>query len=63
MQTIVELPEFIQRAPGLLKDEEKASIINYLALHPQSGDIMQGTTGPFDSFWQGRESEYLKVRT
>ena len=45
MQTIVELPEFIKRASGLLKDEEKASIINYLALHPQAGDIMQGTGG------------------
>lgn len=45
MQTIVELPEFIKRASGLLKDEEKARIINYLALHPQSGDIMQSTGG------------------
>lgn len=45
MQTIVELPEFIKRASSLLKDEEKASIINYLAFHPQAGDIMQGTGG------------------
>lgn len=45
MQTIVELPEFIKRADGLLTIEEKASIINYLALHPQSGEIMQGTGG------------------
>ncbi|WP_286876433.1 type II toxin-antitoxin system RelE/ParE family toxin [Marinimicrobium sp. UBA4509] len=45
MQTIVELPEFIKRASNLLKDEEKASIINYLAFHPQGGDIMQGTGG------------------
>jgi len=29
----------------LLKDDEKASIINYLAFHPQSGDLMQGTGG------------------
>lgn len=45
MQTIVELPEFLKRALGLLNEEEKASIINYLALHPQSGDLMQGTGG------------------
>lgn len=45
MQTIVELPEFVKRASGLLKDEEKTSIINYLSLHPQAGDIMQGTGG------------------
>ena len=45
MQTIVELPEFIKRASRLLKDEERTSIVNYLAYHPLSGDIMQGTGG------------------
>lgn len=45
MQTIVELPEFLKRALGLLSAEEKFSIINYLAFHPQSGDLMQGTGG------------------
>lgn len=45
MQTIVELPEFLKRSSNLLKDDEKASIINYLAFHPQSGDLMQGTGG------------------
>ncbi|CAD5253268.1 MULTISPECIES: type II toxin-antitoxin system RelE/ParE family toxin [Halomonadaceae] len=45
MQTIVELPEFIKRASSLLKDEEKMSIVNYLAFHPQAGDIVQGTGG------------------
>ncbi len=45
MQTIVELPEFIRKAQSLLKEEEKLSIINYLAAHPQSGELMQGTGG------------------
>lgn len=45
MQTIVELPEFTSKAHGLLKNEEKLSLINYLAIHPQSGDLMQGTGG------------------
>ncbi len=45
MQTIVELPEFLKRATNLLKDEERISIINYLAFHPLSGDPMQGTGG------------------
>ena len=45
MQTIVELLEFQKRALGLLKGGEKESIINYLALHPKSGDLMQGTGG------------------
>ncbi|MBK8974040.1 MAG: type II toxin-antitoxin system RelE/ParE family toxin [Hahellaceae bacterium] len=45
MQTIVELPEFQKKAIDLLKDEEKVGIINYLAFHPQAGDLMQGTGG------------------
>lgn len=45
MQTIVELPEFLKRALGLLSQDEKASIISYLAFHPQSGDLVRGTGG------------------
>jgi hypothetical protein len=45
MQTIVELPEFQRKALNLLTLEEKTSVINYLAAHPMSGDLMQGTGG------------------
>ncbi len=45
MQTIVELPEFLRRSDKLLKESERLSVINYLAAHPVSGDIMQGTGG------------------
>ena len=45
MQTIVELPEFLRKSRKLLKDSERQSIINYLALHPSSGDLLQGTGG------------------
>ena len=41
----MELPEFIRKAQSLLKEEEKSSIINYLAAHPQSGDLLQGAGG------------------
>ena len=56
MQTIAELPEFIRRSDKLLTQTEKAGIINYLALHPASGDIMQGTGGIRKLRWsaQGR---------
>lgn len=56
MQTIVELHEFIKRADKLLTQAEKDSIINYLALHPASGDLMQGTGGIRKLRWsaQGR---------
>lgn len=45
MQTIVELPEFIRKSNSLLSEEERLSIIKYLAIHPQSGDLIQGTGG------------------
>ena len=45
MQTVVELPEYQRRAAALLSIEEKASVINYLAVHPASGVVMQGTGG------------------
>jgi len=45
MQTIVELPEFLKRSDKLLNAVERISIVNYLASHPASGDVMQGTGG------------------
>ncbi|MDQ7015381.1 MAG: type II toxin-antitoxin system RelE/ParE family toxin [Gammaproteobacteria bacterium] len=45
MQTVVELPEFERRARHLLSETEKQSVISYLAAHPRSGVIMQGTGG------------------
>jgi len=45
MQTIVELPEFQRRANAILTEAEKQGIISYLAAHPKSGAIMQGTGG------------------
>ena len=45
MQTIVELPEFLKRAERLLTPGEKVGVINYLASHPQSGELIQGTGG------------------
>ncbi|MDH5388371.1 MAG: type II toxin-antitoxin system RelE/ParE family toxin [Gammaproteobacteria bacterium] len=45
MQTIVELPGYLSKSEKLLSPFESRSIINYLASHPASGDIMQGTGG------------------
>jgi hypothetical protein len=45
MQTIVELPEFLRKSEKLLTTSQRLSIINYLAEHPSSGDILQGTGG------------------
>ncbi len=45
MQTIVELPEFTKQSDKILSESEKQSIINYLAKHPSSGDLIEGTGG------------------
>lgn len=45
MNTVVELPEFIRRSRKLLPEDEIRDLINYLAAHPTSGVIMQGTGG------------------
>ena len=45
MLTVVELPEFQRKSAGLLSDVEKQSVVSYLAAHPHSGVVMQGTGG------------------
>ena len=45
MQTVVELPEFLARARKVLTEQERFSIINYLAYHLEAGRIMKGTRG------------------
>ena len=49
MQTIVELPEYLRRSAKLLsveeRERERESIVNYLASHPASGDLIKGTGG------------------
>ena len=43
--TIAELPAYRTQAAKHLSDEERQGIVNYLAEHPRSGDIMKGTGG------------------
>ena len=45
MQAIVELPEFLKISEKLFSESERFGVINDLAVHPASGDIMQGTGG------------------
>ncbi|WP_198263094.1 type II toxin-antitoxin system RelE/ParE family toxin [sulfur-oxidizing endosymbiont of Gigantopelta aegis] len=56
MQIIVELPEYAKRSDKLLNESESNCIINYLAVHPAAGKLMQGTGGIRKLRWssQGR---------
>lgn len=54
MQTIVELPGYLGKSSKLLNDSERSSIVNYLALHPASGEIMQETGGIRKLRWSAK---------
>ena len=40
---IAELPTYIRLADKLLSADERQDLINYLAEHPKTGDIIEGT--------------------
>jgi hypothetical protein len=45
MHIVAKTPEYIRRAEKLLADDERRDVLNYLATHPKSGDLMEGTGG------------------
>jgi hypothetical protein len=45
MITIAEVPEYIRQAEKLLTAEERQDIVSYLAAHPKTGDLIEGTGG------------------
>jgi len=45
MITVAELPEYMRRAEKLLSDAEHRDVVDYLAIHPKAGDVMEGTGG------------------
>ena len=49
---IAELPTYIRLAEKLLSIEERQDLINYLAEHPKSGDVMEGTGGVRKLRWR-----------
>ena len=42
---IVETPEFLSAANGLLSDDERTTLIDYLAFNPRAGAVVSGTGG------------------
>jgi len=45
MLTVAELSEFIRTADKLLTETERQDVIDYLAVHPKTGDLLEGTGG------------------
>ncbi len=43
--TIVEMSGYLRKSEKMLSQGERRAVIDYLALHPESGDIMRGTGG------------------
>jgi len=43
--TVIETPAFLRRAKGILSEAERADLVAYLAEHPDSGKVMEGTGG------------------
>ena len=54
--TVIETPAFLRRAKGILSEAERADLVAYLAEHPDSGKIMEGTGGVRKLRW-AREGE------
>ncbi|MEP7012329.1 MAG: type II toxin-antitoxin system RelE/ParE family toxin [Acidobacteriota bacterium] len=54
--TVVETPEFLAVARRIMDDEERASLIGYLAQNPLAGNMVPGTGGVRKVRWalQGR---------
>ena len=43
--TVVETPQFIRQADGLLSEDERAALVEYAAHNLEAGDLIQGTGG------------------
>lgn len=46
------MPEYTRRVSKLLSADENKAVINYLAMHPKAGDLMQGTGGVRKLRWK-----------
>ena len=42
LQTVVELPEFLRRAKVIMSDEERASLVDFIAANPEAGVSLGG---------------------
>lgn len=59
---VVETPEFIRRAHRLMSDEERESVIGYLASHPTGGVLVPGAGGIRKLRWAWKDAAGAAAR-
>lgn len=42
LQTVVELPEFLQRAKAIMRGDDRAALVGFVAAHPEAGVSLGG---------------------
>jgi hypothetical protein len=42
---VIETPEFLSATHGLLSEDSRAALVDYLAYNPMAGDLIRGTGG------------------
>jgi hypothetical protein len=62
LQTVVETPEFLAQARGLLTERERSELVDFLARNPTAGDLMQGTGGARKLRWARKVKARAEVR-
>lgn len=52
--TVVETPGFLRDASAALSEEERMSVVCFLAANPEAGDVMPGTGGGRKLRWRAQ---------
>lgn len=52
LQTVIETPEFIDKAKNCMDDEVRTEFIDYIAANPLAGDLISSTGGARKIRWQ-----------
>lgn len=52
LQTVIETPEFIDKAKSYMNNETRSEFIDYIAANPLAGDLITGAGGARKIRWQ-----------
>jgi len=51
LHSIIETPEFLRAAAGLLDDNDRAALVDHIAANPMAGELVPGTGGARKLRW------------